>query len=797
MGRWIFIIVFLCLYFAGNAQQIKVVDAMDLHPLEFASIVVDKSELILFTDQKGQATLSGVPKGSKATIQHIGYIQQQLLVDTLNIGQNLIYLAPNDEMLQEIVISANRSQQVKHLVAQPVHTQDRSSILKTQPQTSADLLQNSEKVYVQKSQMGGGSPMIRGFAANRLLLVVDGVRMNNAIFRSGNVHNVLSIDPLAITQTDVIFGPGAVNYGSDAIGGVMSFSTLQPRFRAKTSINALSRWSSANNEKTMHMDLRTGSKKFAYVFSVSHSDFSDLRMGRNALGMYQKPFIVNTSPQVDSVSENPNPLVQTPTGYKQTNFMQKLAFRPNAHWQLEYGLHYAFTTDIPRYDRLILTDEAMQPQFAEWYYGPQTWLMNAINVSYRKKHILFDHVRLTTAHQINKESRNDRRFDRSILRSREEKVDALSINLDLQKRLAKGHFLLYGLEAVHNTVHSVAKAVDIRNDAILPLSTRYPDGSTWASYAGFANYKINWSEKLSTIAGLRYNSIHTRASFERQFFDFPFDEANLDQQAFNGSLGAVWLANKNVDVSFTAGTGFRAPNIDDIGKVFDSEPGNVVVPNPDLRPEIAYSLEMALNYEKDEITLGFSSFHTWLEQALIRSDYTINGQSTIFYDGVESNIQALVNASSARVYGLQADAEWDLPGNFSLKAHLTYTRGSAVEEGIHQPLRHVPPLFGSAFINYRRGIADISFFGRFNESMPAHRMPLEERNNIHIYPLDADGQPYSPAWYTLNFRSTWQLTPALTLFAAVENITDQGYWPFAGGIAAPGRNVVLSLRMSL
>ncbi|HSJ68514.1 MAG TPA: TonB-dependent receptor [Anditalea sp.] len=783
--------------FSGNSQQIKVVDAMDLQPLEFATIVVGNSERILLTDQKGEVSLSGSPKGSIATLQYIGYIQQQLLVDTLTNDLNLIYLVPNDEMLQEIVISANRSQQVKHLVTQPVHTQDRSGILKSQPQTSADLLQNSEKVYVQKSQMGGGSPMIRGFSANRLLLVVDGVRMNNAIFRSGNVHNVLSIDPLAITQTDVIFGPGAVNYGSDAIGGVISFSTLQPRFRDKTTVNALTRWSSANNEKTMHVDLRTGSKKFAYVFSLSHSNFSDLQMGKNAPRMYQKPFIVTPSAQGDEVNENPNPLVQAPTGYQQTNFMQKLAFRPNPHWQMEYGLHYAFTNDIPRYDRLILTDENTQPQFAAWYYGPQSWLMNAFNVTYRKNNPLFDHIRLTAAHQINRESRNERRFDSNNLRSRKEKVDALSFNLDFQKRLAKGHFLLYGIEAVHNTVGSVAKVVDINSEAIGPLSTRYPDGSTWASYAGFANYKINWSEKLSTIAGLRYNSIHTRASFDRQFFDFPFDEANLDQRAFNGSLGAVWLANKNLDVSFTAGTGFRAPNIDDIGKVFDSEPGNVVVPNPNLKPEIAYSIEMSINYEKDEINLGFSTFHTWLEQALIRSDYTLNGMSTIIYDGVESHVQALVNASRARVYGLQADGGLDLSGNFSVKAHLTFTRGAAVEEGIRQPLRHVPPLFGSLFINYKKSIADLSLFGRFNERMPSHRMPLEERNNLHIYPLDAGGQPYSPSWYTLNFRSTWQLTPSFTLFAAVENITDQGYWPFAGGIAAPGRNVVLSLRMSL
>jgi hemoglobin/transferrin/lactoferrin receptor protein len=93
------------------------------------------------------------------------------------------------------------------------------------PQTSADLLANSGHVFVQKSQLGGGSPMIRGFSTNRVLITVDGIRLNNAIFRGGNVHNVISINPFNIEKTEIILGSGSVIYGSDAIGGVMNFYT--------------------------------------------------------------------------------------------------------------------------------------------------------------------------------------------------------------------------------------------------------------------------------------------------------------------------------------------------------------------------------------------------------------------------------------------------------------------------------------------------------------------------------------------------------------------------------------------
>ena len=131
--------------------------------------------------------------------------------------------------LNEIVVSASRWCQ--HSQARPVKVTrlsfDEANAFN--PQTAADVLGLTGEVFIQKSQYGGGSPMIRGFATNRLLYSIDGVRMNTAIFRSGNIQNVISLDPFAIAGSEVLFGPGAVGYGSDAIGGVMAFSTLEPR----------------------------------------------------------------------------------------------------------------------------------------------------------------------------------------------------------------------------------------------------------------------------------------------------------------------------------------------------------------------------------------------------------------------------------------------------------------------------------------------------------------------------------------------------------------------------------------
>ena len=147
----------------------------------------------------------------------------------------------------------------------------------TQSQTSADALSNLTNVFVQKSQMGGGSPVIRGFEASRILLVVDGVRMNNAIYRSGHLQNAISVDASSLSQMEVIYGPGSLLYGSDALGGVVHFRTKDPQLsfgsKAVTDLNSYVRFSSANQEKTGHVDFNLGGKKLAYWSSLTFSDF--------------------------------------------------------------------------------------------------------------------------------------------------------------------------------------------------------------------------------------------------------------------------------------------------------------------------------------------------------------------------------------------------------------------------------------------------------------------------------------------------------------------------------------------
>src|SRR5687768_6251450 len=290
----------------------------------------------------------------------------------------------NGKTLEEVVISANKWEQKLNEIPNKITKITKIQILRNNPQTSADLLGQTGTVFIQKSQLGGGSPMIRGFATNRVLLVVDGIRMNNAIYRSGNLQNVISIDALSIETAEVIFGPGSLIYGSDAIGGVMDFHTLNARFSTDKKMlvkgSVPGRYSTANKENTIHADMNLGWEKLSLLTSVTYSKFYDQKMGKNGgQDSYLRPEYVERQNNVDVIVPNPDSRVQRFSGYEQLNFLQKIRFKPTKDWDLQYSFTYAGTGDAPRYDRLIQYSNGAL-RFAEWYYGPMLWRMHNMQV---------------------------------------------------------------------------------------------------------------------------------------------------------------------------------------------------------------------------------------------------------------------------------------------------------------------------------------------------------------------------------------------------------------------------------
>lgn len=782
------------------AQVLTVKNKIDRQPLEMATIYSLAPTISAFTDAKGRADVSAFTGADSIFIRMIGYDPASYTFQQLEEQDFTVYLEESLFSLDEIVVSAVKWNQYKSETAHHIATIRPAQVALQNPQTAADLLGISGQVFIQKSQLGGGSPMIRGFAANRVLIAVDGVRMNNAIFRSGNLQNVISLDPFAVENTEVVFGPSSVIYGSDAIGGVMNFQTLKPRLAENAASlaggSAVARWSSANDEKTAHADLNLGWKKWALVSSLTYSDFGDLRMGDHGPTEYLRPEYVETGAGADRIVSNPDPRVQKPTGYRQLNLMQKVRFVPNKYWDINYGFHYSTTSDFSRYDRLIRY-RGSQLRSAEWYYGPQEWLMNNLHILYTDSNALFDKASLTLAHQHFGESRHDRDFGKDIRYDQAEKVNALTANLDFEKNFGDNRGLYYGVEALLNRVGSTGTEENMVTGQIIPGPARYPDGAAWNSLAAYLNYRWRLLPSLRVVAGLRYNQVLLRAKFDDTFFPFPFTGADLNTGALTGTAGVIWLPAEGWQINAGVSTGFRAPNVDDVGKVFDSEPGAVVVPNPDLGSEYAWNGEAGVSrIFGDRLKLDLTFYYSYLDNALVRRDFTLNGQDQILYQGELSRVQAIQNAAFAQVYGLQTTLEVRLPAGFSLLSHFNYQQGEEeLDDGGTAPLRHAPPWFGATHLNWQRERLRLNFQVVYNGEISNKNLAPSEQSKDYIYAMDENGLPYSPAWYTLNLKAMYQLRDYLSVNVGLENITDQRYRPYSSGIVAPGRNLMASLRV--
>lgn len=708
-----------------------------------------------------------------------------------------------EKTMGEVVISVSKWEQKLNEVPNKIVKVNKGDILRNNPQTAADLLGQSGSVFIQKSQLGGGSPMIRGFATNRVLLVVDGVRMNNAIYRSGNLQNVISIDPLSTEAAEVIFGPGSLIYGSDAIGGVIDFHTLEPRFSQNDTLltkgSALVRYSTANRENTGHVDLNLGWKKWSLLTSMSYSDFDDLKMGRfGGQDSYLRPEYVERIGGRDSIVRNSDPRIQRFSRYDQVNFLQKLRFRPNPYWDMLYSFTYARTGEAPRYDRLIQYRSGAL-RFAEWKYGPMLWNMHTLNLLNTRKTCAYDNMRMTAAYQDYEESRIDRTRNTTVSNRQVEQVNAVSLNLDAEKVLSKGT-LFYGLEHVFNRVHSQGERRDINSGAQSPMMSRYPDGSSWRTTGIYASYKLNPHPRLTWTAGLRYNYNSLDAAFDTTFIRFPFREARIRDGALTGNTGLVFRPANGWQLNTHISTGYRMPNVDDIGKLFENAPGLITVPNPALSSEYAWNFEagiVKINPRKFRFELNV--FHTVLNNALVRRPGTFNGQDSILFDGIMSRVESLQNVAKATVYGVQLSTELFLKPEFSIVSHANWIGGRETDdvrnEQVH--LRHAPPFFGSTTLRWQSKKATAELNVQYNGQIRNEDLAPSEQAKTEIYATDKEGRPYSPGWHTFNMKASYKLSPTWLLTAGWENMFNRRYRPYSSGIVAAGSNLVLSVRAAL
>lgn len=697
--------------------------------------------------------------------------------------------------LDEVVVNAQRYAKQKRKITQQVESISKKEIEFQNFQTTADVLGNSGVLAVQKSQQGGGSPVIRGFEANRILLLVDGIRMNNLIYRGGHLQNSITVDRNMLENVDVLFGPSSTIYGSDALGGAIYLQTKNPKLLAESdnksfSGNVLTNYSSVNKGKFGHFDFNYATNKFAFLTSVSYNDFDDLTMGKQKNGKNgyfgERPFYVQNINGVDTQVANDNKYVQKFTGYKQFDFMEKILYQPNSTTKHNLNLQYSTTNDIPRYDRLTDVDGAGNLKTAVWNYGPQKRLLAGYKFS-KAKTILNSDMNLGISYQNVEESRITRGFGSEKLNSRIEEVNIFGLTSDFKTKIGNGD-LIYGADVYYDDLNSNANQKNITTGAEVPLDTRYPDGKNNSLKAeAFVAYSNDISKTASFNASFRGGYSALKSKINTNFLDLPYSTVQQKNFTYSGAIGIVNNPSKNTKLAFNLASAYRAPNVDDLSKIFESAPGVLIVPNKNLIPEKTVTADLSITFwNGSRFQFENTFFVTKIFDPILTDKFTFNGQTSVVYEGVNSQVYANQNQGTGNVFGYFANLKAYLLKSVLLYGTFNFTDGKVHNNAGNFPLDHIAPFYGKTGVKFESNKIDVDLYMLYNGNKSLAKYSPSGEDNLQYAP--ANGMP---AWETYNLKTSFSLLKELKVFAGVENILDTQYRTFASGINAGGRNFYL------
>ncbi|MFK7807215.1 MAG: TonB-dependent receptor [Saprospiraceae bacterium] len=846
------LLIFSSLFFSNSIFAadispitITVIDGDTREPLSFVSVFTDDNKFVAQTDIDGKVAIPLLEHRQPINFNYVGYNSTTKLYSEVRRGDRTVRMYSDNIILGVVVVG--RTDAAEEELPYTIDRISAEQIASRNSQTTADVLGEHADVYIQKSQSGGGSPILRGFEANKVLLVLDGIRLNNAIYRNGHLQNAITVDPSMLEQVEVIYGPGSLMYGSEALGGVVHFRSREPSVSFSDSevlaeAKAFTRFSSANLEKTAHFDFEYGVKKWASLTSFSYSDFGDMKSGSVRPDEYpdfgKRPYYITTN-GVDQVNEVGNPNIQKGAGYSQIDFLQKIKFQPKESLYFVGNFQYSTSSNIPRYDNLLDTlDSARNLKWAEWYYGPQKRLMTSLKMKAFAPKLLYSKATVIGAFQLIEEDRLSRKFRKDRRTFNLEDVLVYSLTADFDKELDKNgkNTISYGLDGNYNQVFSEAGDLNVETGEVRRQTfTRYPsDYSTMLSYAGYINYR--WKGLDSMIVfniGARYSLTDLFAKYkesDRELIDWPAEYTSSGVSSSNSALtygaGLTFMTPDNWQVQLLASTAFRSPNIDDFAKLRVKD-GNVVLPNTDLKPEFSKSLEATLGKtigspNSTSLQLSATGYYTLVEDVIVRQAGVTPTQETIMWIPSEEeffDVQQNFNADNGFIYGGSGNVLLKLGKKWRLSSSLSYTKGRVqFENGVIDtlvPMAHIPPIYGQTSLGYEGKKFRFEAVAKYNAAKSIDEYSvnkISKNSETGEMEIDRSGTPDNPelgiaytvnntpvyegtyAWTTYNLYASYDFSQKFSIDLAVENVMDIHYRHFASGVSAPGRNFIFTLR---
>lgn len=752
------------LYFANDlcAQVITIRDSLLKIPIENANLTFQ--DIGRSSDNNGRVNLNIFDDESIIQISHIAYKSKNIAKK--NISNNIIYLNQKINVLPTVFLT--NPTKIPLTKSNSVFT-IRPSNIQLLESSASELLSTTSHVVIQESQAGGGSPNYRGMEANRLLLIVDEIPLNNAIYRSGHLQNSATINPFFIESINLISGPASVAYGNGSMGGALIFYTKNPSNKKRIRLHQ--QFESSSNSVITNIQAFYHKKKLSHITGFNLKSAGNLKMGRQRMHGYN-----SWGKELSDQNE------QLYTNYEQADFIHKSKYSINDLNNILINTQYSATSNIYRFDKMNDIKNG-SPKYAQWYYGPQIRFLQSLNYTSKYKTIAYDNIKLSLAFQDIQESRNIQLLDDELLNRRKEKVSIYDVNIDLKKKINTTR-MHYGIGVRNQNVNSTAA---LENGTMTFYNTtRYPEGGSLVQdIFAYSQIKFAIYNNLEVLIGGRLNKEKLLAKFNNTIFEL--DDIQNNNISFIKSMLLSYKIIKSANINLSYYDGFRNPNVDDIGKVFSKDGINVVVPNINLEPEYSNNLEFAYNLSLRSIKIQVQLFNTKIYNAINREYATFNGVDSMLYDGEMMRIQMNKNIEAAEINGVNFSANFIIK-NCVISAECNYLEGITNEK---KPLAHIPPFNAKISFNYQLNQHLVNFSTHYNAWKKASKYDEEGVDNLAEATEDG-----TPSWYTLNLMYSNKIDDNITLMIGVKNILDAHYKAFGSSLSSSGRNFILCLRTS-
>ena len=765
------IILFFIISSSVTAQNIVVRNGLTNEIID-GVLVYFEGDLQTKTNKKGSVDLSLFKNTDTLFFSCIGYEEVYVVKEKL---QGELYLNPIEYSFPLINIIAEKESFVNQ--EQNFNTLKLKKISMLSVVNSSDLVEKMPNVSIQENQSGGASLNVRGMEANRLLLVVDDVVLNNTIYRGGHVQNSNFINPLTLKKIEILNGPSCVSYGDGSMGSAVVFNTINPLLTNEVRHFLHQQYESSSKGKVVQYHIRHGSNKLAFFTSINVKSFGNLRMGKNRYHGYE-----NWGRDIYVTNENE----QLETNYSQLHFLNKMAMRVNNNSTININSHYFMSSIINRYDKINDIKDG-EKKYTHWYYGPQSHFLNQISFHLKKQKLLFDKFSFSTSFQDLNESRNKQKLNEEYMSIREEAVSVHDLKFEMNKYYSKSK-INYGAEYRRQFVKSKARLENSYGENYYN-STRYPDGgSSVADYSIYVQAKSHITPFMSIYLGSRLNNNCLDAKFNDTItFKLPFSNISNKNSSLTYSLGIDYELNENVGFNVSFYSGFRNPNLDDVGKVFSKNDLYVVVPNDNLNPEKTINFESKIFLKKGSVfSLSAIYFHSTISDVIMKAFSNLNGSDSIVYDGEVMRVQMNQNIESAKIHGGGVNLDFNISKNLIFSCMSDYKLG---RDHKNQPISHISPFSIKSDLIYKFKASSVKLYHHYNG-----RKKPDEYDLYGVDNLSEATENGNPKWQTINFRYTKELEKGYILSVAVENIFDAHYKKFGSSVSSSGRNLIISLQ---